>query len=83
MSDIPAFPYADLWGERTIASVANLTRDDGTSFFEVAQEARVRTVTTTFRLADANIALERLRAGALVGAAVLLPGEPGNYQRQE
>ena len=83
MSDIPAFPYADLWGERTIASVANLTRDDGTSFFKVAQEARVKTVTTAFSLVDANIALERLRAGALVGAAVLLPGEPEEYQRQE
>lgn len=83
MSEIPAFPYADLWGERTVASVANLTRDDGTSFFKVVQEAGVKTVTTTFPLAEANVALERLRAGALVGAAVLLPGEPGDYQRQE
>lgn len=83
MSDIPSFPYADLWGERTIASVANLTRDDGTSFFKVAQKARVKTVTTAFPLVDANIALECLHAGALVGAAVLLPGEPGDYQRQE
>src|SRR3546814_2016220 len=83
MSDIPSFPYADLWGERTIASVANLTRDDVTSFFKVAQKARVKTVTTAFPLVDANIALECLRAGALVGAAVLLPGEPGDYQRQE
>lgn len=83
MSDIPAFPYADLWGERTIASVANLTRDDGTSFFEIAQEARVKTVTTAFSLIDANIALERVRAGALIGAAVLLPGEPEEYQRQK
>src|SRR3546814_8453354 len=63
MSDIPAFPYADLWGERTIASVANLTRDDGTSFFKVVQKARVKSVTTAFPLVDANIALERLRAG--------------------
>src|SRR3546814_15318051 len=76
MSDIPAFPYADLWGERTIASVANLTRDDGTSFFKVVQKARVKSVTTAFPLVDANIALERLRAGALVGAAVPLPGQP-------
>lgn len=81
MSDIPAFPYADLWGERMVASVANLTRDDGTSFFRIVQEVRVRTVTTAFSLANANIALERVRAGALVGAAVLLPGEPGDYRR--
>ncbi|MBS88214.1 MAG: zinc-dependent alcohol dehydrogenase family protein [Alphaproteobacteria bacterium] len=81
MSDIPAFPYADLWGERVIASVANLTRDDGTSFFRIVQKARVKTVATAFSLANANIALERVRAGALVGAAVLLPGEPGDYRR--
>ncbi len=75
MSDIPAFPYADLWGERTIASVANLTREDGTSFFEIAQKAKVRSVTTTFLMTDANIALEKLRRGELVGAAVLVPDE--------
>lgn len=73
MSDIPSFPYGDLWGERSIASVANLTREDGISFFEAVREARIRSVTTAFPLADANIALERLRTGALVGAAVLIP----------
>lgn len=75
MSDIPAFPYADLWGERTIASVANLTREDGTSFFAAAQMANVRTVTTRFAATDANLALDRLRRGEIVGAAVLLPDE--------
>lgn len=75
MSDIPAFPYADLWGERTIASVANLTREDGTSFFEVAQKAQIKTVTTAFPLSDANIALGKLRRGELVGAAVLVPDQ--------
>lgn len=73
MSDIPGFPYADLWGERRILSVANLTRQDGTSFLEVADKANVRTVIETFALEDANHALERLRAGALKGAAVLVP----------
>lgn len=76
MSDIPSFPYDHLWGERTIASVANLTREDGISFFDVAQKARIKAVTTAFRLADANVALERLRMGTLVGAAVLIP--PGS-----
>ena len=74
MSDIPGFPYADLWGERQIVSVANLTRDDGLSFFDVAEQAPIRTVTETFALEEANIALERLRSGRLTGAAVLIPG---------
>jgi propanol-preferring alcohol dehydrogenase len=73
MSDIPAFPYADLWGERVIRSVANLTREDGTSFFEVVETSGLKTVTETFSLKDANVALERLRAGALSGAAVIVP----------
>lgn len=73
MSDIPAFPYADLWGERSIASIANLTREDGTSFFEIARQANVRSVTTTFAMTEANIALERLRNGEVSGAAVLVP----------
>lgn len=78
MSDIPSFPYAYLWGERTIASIANLTRDDGTSFFDAVEQAKIRTVTTAFPLGDANVALARLRAGALEGAAVLVPpGAPG------
>ena len=72
MSNIPAFPYADLWGEREILSVANLTREDGTSLFAVAEVAGIKTVTERFALGDANIALERLRSGALRGAAVLI-----------
>jgi propanol-preferring alcohol dehydrogenase len=73
MSDIPAFAYADLWEERQILSVANLTREDGTSFFELAEKAQMRTVTETFPLDQANLALERLRAGEVTGAAVLVP----------
>jgi propanol-preferring alcohol dehydrogenase len=75
MSDIPKFPYADLWQERHILSVANLTREDGTSFFEVIARSSVRTVTEQFALEDANQALARLRSGALVGAAVLVPNQ--------
>jgi len=73
MSDIPSFPYADLWQEREILSVANLTREDGISFFEVAEQARLRTVIETFPLDQANLALELLRQGAVMGAAVLIP----------
>lgn len=73
MSDIPAFPYADLWGERTICSVANLTRDDGTSFFEMAERAKIETTTQPFALEDANAALAALRNGEVKGAVVLVP----------
>ncbi len=73
MSDIPSFPYRDLWEERQIFSVANLTREDGTSFFAVAEKADLRTVTEVFPLAEAGAALARLRSGELVGAAVLVP----------
>jgi propanol-preferring alcohol dehydrogenase len=73
MSDIPAFPYKDLWGERMIRSVANLTRVDGHEFMEVAARAGVKTHTTTYPLAQANEALEALRSGKLEGAAVLVP----------
>ncbi len=73
MSDIPQFPYRDLWEERSIRSIANLTREDGESFFEIGQQARIRSVTTCFPLADANNALAQLRSGQLVGAAVLIP----------
>jgi propanol-preferring alcohol dehydrogenase len=73
MSDIPAFPYADLWGERSIRSVANLTRADGTAFFDLAAKLDLRTVTTNFPLTEANQALSRLRAGEIEGAAVLIP----------
>ena len=74
MSDIPSFPYADLWGERRIQSVANLTRADGREFLELAAEAGVRTATTSFPLAKANEALEAVREGRVEGAAVLIPG---------
>src|SRR5246127_3272285 len=73
MSDIPSFPYSILWGERQVVSVANLTRKDGVDFFKAAATANVQTHTTTFPLAKANEALARLRAGKLVGAAVLRP----------
>lgn len=74
MSDIPGFPYADLWEERQILSVANLTREDGTSFFDMVARSGLRTVTQTFALEEANRALAMLRAGRLTGAAVLVPG---------
>jgi propanol-preferring alcohol dehydrogenase len=73
MSDIPAFPYSILWGERQIISVANLTRKDGTDFLAAAAKAGIRTHTTVFPLDQANEALARLRDGKLVGAAVLRP----------
>jgi len=73
MSDIPSFPYADLWGERSILSVANLTRADGVEFLSLAAEVPVRTETTIFPLSEANEALDRLRQGRLQGAAVLVP----------
>jgi propanol-preferring alcohol dehydrogenase len=71
MSDIPAFPYADLWGERAITSVANLTRRDGEEFLEVAPRVPVKTKTETFSLEEANAALEKFRAGELAATAVL------------
>lgn len=73
MSDIPAFPYKDLWGERAIRSVANLTRADAEEFLDIAPRASVFTHTTSFPLEDANRALALLRAGQLQGAAVLVP----------
>ena len=73
MSDIPSFPYRDLWQERTICSVANLTRRDGEEFLALAPQVPVRTETRTYPLAQANEALEDLRRGNLSGAAVLLP----------
>src|SRR6266480_3503454 len=72
MSDIPSFPYADLWGERTICSVANLTRRDGEEFLEIAPRVPVRTVTEIFPLEEANTALNRFRSGQLNGTAVLV-----------
>lgn len=73
MSDIPSFPYEILWGERTILSVANLTRADGHEFMEVAAQAPIKTHVTTFPLAEANEALRCWRQGELEGAAVLIP----------
>jgi propanol-preferring alcohol dehydrogenase len=73
MSDIPSFPYDLLWEERTLCSVANLTRRDGEEFFALAPKVPVRTTVQTFPLAEANEALTRLRAGELQGAAVLVP----------
>jgi propanol-preferring alcohol dehydrogenase len=71
MSDIPSFPYVNLWGERVITSVANLTRRDGEEFLELARGARVKTQAETFPLDQANEALEQFRAGRLKGTAVL------------
>ena len=74
MSDIPSFPYELLWGERTVRSVANLTRRDGEEFLALAPRIPVRTTTTLFPLARANDAVDRLRSGQLAGAAVLKVG---------
>ena len=73
MSDIPSFPYADLWGERRIESVANLTREDGVLFMDKAGRLPLRTEVTPYPLEKANQALADLRSGRLSGAAVLLP----------
>ena len=73
MSDIPSFPYALLWEERTIQSVANLTRRDGREFLALAKTAPIETQVHLYKLADANRALANLRSGALTGAAVLIP----------
>ena len=87
MSDIPAFPYELLWGERSIRSVANLTRADGEEFLALAPTIPVRTEVHVFDLADTNDALDDLRAARVQGAAVVVPhltasspsaGEPGN-----
>ncbi len=71
MSDIPSFPYADLWGERVIRSVANLTRQDGREFFPLAARVPVRTALQSFELEQANEALFALRSGRVRGAVVL------------
>jgi propanol-preferring alcohol dehydrogenase len=73
MSDIPSFPYADLWEERQIRSVANLTREDARDFLALAPQVPVRTTVTTFPLERAEDALDAIRAGAIEGAAVLVP----------
>jgi propanol-preferring alcohol dehydrogenase len=73
MTDIPAMPYALLWGERVVRSVANLTRQDAIDFLEIAPRIPIRPHVTTFDLSDANAAIAKLRGGKLTGAAVLVP----------
>jgi len=73
MSDIPSFPYRLLWEERSVVSVANLTRADGREFLALASRVPVRTTTTPYPLEKANEALDDLRSGRLEGAAVLVP----------
>ena len=71
MTDIPSFPYADLWGERRIQSVANLTRQDGKDFMSLASELHIHPKITTYAMEDANQALDDLRHGRINGTAVL------------
>jgi propanol-preferring alcohol dehydrogenase len=73
MSDIPTFPYDILWGERSVRSVANLTRADGNEFLDLAPRVPVHTRPAEYRLEDANQALDDLRAGRFKGAAVIIP----------
>jgi len=77
MSEIPAFPYSILWEERSLCSVANLTRQDGLDLMALAPKVPIRTEIETFRLEEANDALNRLRAGKIRGAAVLVTGDTG------
>jgi propanol-preferring alcohol dehydrogenase len=72
MTDIPSFPYADLWMERSVRSVANLTREDGREFLDIAARARLRTTVTEYPLERAQDALDDLRAGRFEGAAVIV-----------
>jgi propanol-preferring alcohol dehydrogenase len=73
MSDIPSFPYARLWEERVVRSVANLTRQDAAEFLALAGRTRIKTHVVEYPLAAANRALDDLRAGRIQGAAVLMP----------
>jgi propanol-preferring alcohol dehydrogenase len=73
MTEIPAFPYDLLWGERAVRSVANLTRRDGEEFLALAPRVPVKTTTEVLKLDQANEALARLREGRVTGAAVLVP----------
>ncbi len=73
MTDVPGFPYAILWGERTVRSIANLTRADGNEFLDLAPRIPIRTEVTALPLACAGEALESLRAGRVAGATVLVP----------
>ena len=81
MSDIPRFPYALLWPERTIRAIANLTRRDAEDFMIVAAQVPIQTETLAMPLDQANEALARLREGRLTGAAVLIPGAPSDSIR--
>jgi propanol-preferring alcohol dehydrogenase len=83
MSDIPAFPYELLWGERSVRSVANLTRRDGEEFLALAPRVPVRTEVEEYPLEAANLALDRLRSGRIRGAAVLRVSgsDPGDVSR--
>jgi propanol-preferring alcohol dehydrogenase len=74
MSDIPSFPYKDLWGERVIESVANLTREDGEEFLELAKKANIETKINLYPLEKTNKAIEDFRSGKLEGAAVIKIG---------
>jgi propanol-preferring alcohol dehydrogenase len=78
MSDIPSFPYAELWGERTLGSVANLTRRDGEEFLALAPRVPVQTEVEVYPLEEANRALDDLRAGRFRGAAVLRVADSGS-----
>jgi propanol-preferring alcohol dehydrogenase len=72
-SDIPTFPYRDLWGERSVSSVANLTRHDGEEFFPLTSAIPVKTKVQTYPLDRANEALDDLRNGRFTGAGVVIP----------
>jgi propanol-preferring alcohol dehydrogenase len=73
MSDIPSFPYRLLWEERSVMSIANLTRQDGREFFDIAPKVGITTSTHAYPLNQANTALADLRSGRFTGAAVLVP----------
>jgi len=77
MSDIPSFSYSLLWGERSVASVANLTRADGVEFMRIAEQMDLRPQVELFRLDEASSALVALEAGRVNGAAVLVCGQQG------
>ena len=83
MSDIPSFPYELLWGQRTVCSVANLTRRDGMELLDLAPAVPVHTEVEVFALGDAEHALDRLRAGEISGAAVLTVGTTANNGSQQ
>jgi propanol-preferring alcohol dehydrogenase len=77
MSDVPAFPYSLLWGERSVVSVANLTRDDGARFMRLAADIDLSPSVEVLPLTAANDALVRLKSGGFEGAAVLVPQSRG------